>query len=78
MVYLQFRAPVAVLVVAFLLGGGGIREQATLSAGVVYIRVGQALAQTLGHQRRICLPDLFHLDARITAALYRHYFSYSY
>jgi len=29
-------------------------------------------------ERRICLPDLFHLDARITAALYRHYFSYSY
>ncbi|XP_017054802.1 aurora kinase A [Drosophila ficusphila] len=29
-------------------------------------------------ERRICLPDIFHLNARITAVLYQHYFSYSY
>ncbi|XP_016976915.1 NUAK family SNF1-like kinase 2 [Drosophila rhopaloa] len=27
---------------------------------------------------RVCLPDLFHVDGRITAALYKQYFSYSY
>ncbi|XP_016998642.2 uncharacterized protein png [Drosophila takahashii] len=29
-------------------------------------------------ERRICLPDVFHLDARITATLYKEYFDYSY
>ncbi|KAH8245753.1 hypothetical protein KR038_006622 [Drosophila bunnanda] len=29
-------------------------------------------------KRRICLPDLYHVDAGITAALYRQYFDYRY
>ncbi|KAH8317430.1 hypothetical protein KR074_000089 [Drosophila pseudoananassae] len=29
-------------------------------------------------ERRICLPDLYHVDAAITAALYTHYFDYKY
>ncbi|KAI8033834.1 uncharacterized protein LOC128265139 [Drosophila gunungcola] len=29
-------------------------------------------------ESRMCVPDLFLVDARITAALYKHYFNYSY
>ncbi|EDW43811.1 GM18980 [Drosophila sechellia] len=29
-------------------------------------------------ERRICLPDIFHLDAGMTVTLYKQYFGYSY